>query len=122
MSAVTEGIDAIASTRVVIGGESENSSTHALTGEKVRRTFRYFFCNNHQPILLITFDEEDDLCNAPSSPISSLSCVLSFSGSGAGMDIVVSSVRAYVSALNKMLGFRVPSSDKSSAGKSRESS
>lgn len=27
------------------------------------------------------------------------------SGSGAAMDIVVSSVRAYISALNKMLGF-----------------
>ncbi|CAA7396438.1 unnamed protein product [Spirodela intermedia] len=83
MNAVTEGIDAIASTRVVIGGEHERSSMLAATGEKVRRTF---------------------------------------SGTGAGMDIVVSSVRAYVSALNKVLGFRILSSDKSSAGKSRESS
>ena len=42
MSGVTEGIDAIASTRVVIGGENEHFSTHALTGEKIRRTFRFF--------------------------------------------------------------------------------
>jgi len=30
----------------------------------------------------------------------------SYSGTGAGMDIVVSSVKAYVGALNKMLGFK----------------
>jgi len=43
MNAVTEGIDAIATTRVVIRGESETSTitTHALTGETVIRTFRY---------------------------------------------------------------------------------
>eukprot|EP01018_Ginkgo_biloba_P032532 Gb_21792 [translate_table: standard] len=68
LNSVTEGIDAIASTRVLIRGEQGHSSTHALTGETIQRTF---------------------------------------SGTGAGMDIVVSSVRAYVSALNKMLGFRV---------------
>lgn len=34
------------------------------------------------------------------------------SGSGAGMDIVVSSVRAYVSALNKMLAFKDLSASK----------
>jgi hypothetical protein len=28
------------------------------------------------------------------------------SGSGAGEDVVVSSVRAYISALNKLLGFK----------------
>ena len=28
------------------------------------------------------------------------------SGTGAGMDIVVSSVKAYIGALNKMLGFK----------------
>lgn len=67
MSGVTEGIDAIASTRVLIRGEDSPTSTHALTGEAMRRTY---------------------------------------SGSGAGMDIVVSSVRAYISALNKLLGFR----------------
>ncbi|THU68912.1 hypothetical protein C4D60_Mb08t08850 [Musa balbisiana] len=66
MNAVTEGIDAIATTRVVISGDDSYTSMHALTGETMRRTF---------------------------------------SGSGASMDIVVSSVRAYVSALNKMLGF-----------------
>ncbi|KAL5705367.1 2-isopropylmalate synthase [Ranunculus cassubicifolius] len=68
MNAVTEGIDAIASTRVVIGGESGHKSVQA-TGQTVNRTF---------------------------------------SGTGAGMDIVVSSIRAYVSALNKMLGFSRP--------------
>ncbi|KAF6143363.1 hypothetical protein GIB67_001307 [Kingdonia uniflora] len=67
MNSVTEGIDAIASTRVVIRGENSHTSTNALTGETVHCTF---------------------------------------SGNGAGMDIVVSSVRAYVSALNKMLGFK----------------
>ncbi|KAL5727048.1 2-isopropylmalate synthase [Ranunculus cassubicifolius] len=66
MNAVNEGIDAIASTRVVIVGENSHTSTHAITGQTVHRTF---------------------------------------SGTGAGMDIVVSSVRAYVSALNKILGF-----------------
>ncbi|CAL9108282.1 unnamed protein product [Musa textilis] len=66
MNAVTEGIDAIATTRVVIRGDDNYTSTHALTGETMRRAF---------------------------------------SGSGASMDIVVSSVRAYISALNKMLGF-----------------
>lgn len=67
MSAVTEGIDALASTRVLIRGEDSRTSTHAITGESVQRTF---------------------------------------SGTGAAMDVVVSSVRAYVSALNKLLGFR----------------
>lgn len=41
MNAVTEGIDAIATTRVLIRGENTHTSTHALTGEKVHRTFRY---------------------------------------------------------------------------------
>ncbi|KAL3529629.1 hypothetical protein ACH5RR_008951 [Cinchona calisaya] len=66
MSAVTEGIDAKATTRVLIRGESQ-TSTHALTGEPISRTF---------------------------------------SGTGAAMDIVVSSVRAYLGALNKMLSFK----------------
>ncbi|XP_010539993.1 PREDICTED: 2-isopropylmalate synthase 2, chloroplastic [Tarenaya hassleriana] len=66
MNAVTEGIDAIATTRVLIRGDNNFSSTNALTGEVVQRTF---------------------------------------SGTGAGMDIVVSSVKAYVGAVNKMLGF-----------------
>jgi 2-isopropylmalate synthase len=67
MNAVTEGIDAIATTRVLIRGDNNYSSTNAVTGESVERTF---------------------------------------SGTGAGMDIVVSSVKAYVGALNKMLGFK----------------
>jgi len=44
MNAVTEGIDAIATTRVVIRAESETSTTtttSALTGQTVLRTFRY---------------------------------------------------------------------------------
>ncbi|XP_057423121.1 2-isopropylmalate synthase 2, chloroplastic-like [Lotus japonicus] len=75
MNAVTEGIDAIATTRVVIRGETDHTSTHALTGETVHRTF---------------------------------------GGSGAGMDVVVSSVKAYVAAINKMLGFKdtSPSTEK----------
>ncbi|XP_057855193.2 2-isopropylmalate synthase 2, chloroplastic isoform X2 [Cryptomeria japonica] len=68
LNAVTEGIDALASTRVVIRAQQGHSSTHALTGATIQRTF---------------------------------------SGTGAGMDIVVSSVRAYINALNKMLGFQV---------------
>ncbi|GAB2294102.1 hypothetical protein Dimus_028321 [Dionaea muscipula] len=67
MVAVTEGIDAIATTKVLLRGDDSFASTHALTGESVKRTF---------------------------------------SGSGSEMDIVVSSVRAYLSALNKMLGFK----------------
>ncbi|KAE9611625.1 hypothetical protein Lal_00011741 [Lupinus albus] len=67
MNAVTEGIDAIATTRVLIRGVDNHISTHALTGETYHRTF---------------------------------------SGVGAGMDVVVSSVKAYIAALNKMLGFK----------------
>ncbi|CAH9147181.1 unnamed protein product [Cuscuta epithymum] len=65
MTAVTEGIDAIATTRVLI----RNNSTpdHGLTGESANR---------------------------------------SYSGTGASMDIVISSVRAYIGALNKLLGFQ----------------
>lgn len=37
-----------------------------------------------------------------------------FSGTGAHMDIVVSSVRAYIGALNKMLGFKSSSTKKAS--------
>ncbi|KAK9058513.1 hypothetical protein SSX86_023355 [Deinandra increscens subsp. villosa] len=64
MSAVTAGIDAIASTRVVIATENDHTETH-VSGEKIARTY---------------------------------------SGTGASMDIVISSVRAYVGAINKMLG------------------
>ncbi|KAI5402066.1 2-isopropylmalate synthase 1, chloroplastic [Lathyrus oleraceus] len=74
MVAVTEGIDAIATTRVLIRGESNHASTHTLTGESVQRTF---------------------------------------SGTGAGMDVVVSSVKAYIAAINKMLSFKeTPSAEK----------
>ncbi|KAL5539588.1 hypothetical protein UlMin_046161 [Ulmus minor] len=75
MNAVTEGIDAIAITRVLIRVENSPSPTHALSGESVPRTF---------------------------------------SGNGAGMDIVVSSVKAYIGALNKMLGFKERNSAKAS--------
>ncbi|KAK6122856.1 hypothetical protein DH2020_043382 [Rehmannia glutinosa] len=67
MNAVTEGIDAIATTRVLIRGEDPIAATHATTGETVNRAF---------------------------------------SGTGAAMDIVISSVRAYIGALNKMLGYQ----------------
>ncbi|GJN13829.1 hypothetical protein PR202_gb00576 [Eleusine coracana subsp. coracana] len=66
MTSVTEGIDAIATTRVVVTGDVSNNNKHALTGSSFNRAF---------------------------------------SGSGADMDIVVSSVRAYLSALNKMCSF-----------------
>lgn len=66
LNAVTEGIDAIATTRVLIRGDSQ-TATQALTGEAMSRTF---------------------------------------SGTGAAMDIVVSSVRAYLGALNKKLSFK----------------
>ena len=41
MKLVTEGIDAIAATRVLIRGENSHTSIHAYTGETVHRTFRY---------------------------------------------------------------------------------
>lgn len=50
LNAVTEGIDAIATTRVVIRSENAYTTMHAQTGESVQRTFRYsikhafFFC------------------------------------------------------------------------------
>ncbi|XP_076917456.1 2-isopropylmalate synthase A-like [Bidens hawaiensis] len=66
MTAVTAGIDAIASTRVVISAEDDHTTTHA-SGEQIARTY---------------------------------------SGTGASMDIVISSVRAYVGAINKMLGVK----------------
>ncbi|KAF9600510.1 hypothetical protein IFM89_009959 [Coptis chinensis] len=40
MNSVTEGIDAIASTRVVIVGENSYTSTHPITGQTLSRTFR----------------------------------------------------------------------------------
>ncbi|KAF5950286.1 hypothetical protein HYC85_012279 [Camellia sinensis] len=81
MNSVTEGIDAIATTRVLIRGENNHTSTNAI-GETVHRTF---------------------------------------SGTGAGMDVVVSSVRAYINSLNKMLGFEDQSKSKMNAGNSQVS-
>lgn len=66
MNAVTEGIDAIATTRVLIRTVDSVTATHAMTGQTINRAF---------------------------------------SGTGAAIDVVISSVRAYVGALNKMLGF-----------------
>lgn len=43
LNAVTEGIDAIATTRVVISGDGSHTSTHALTGQAMHRTFRSSF-------------------------------------------------------------------------------
>ncbi|TQE02271.1 hypothetical protein C1H46_012142 [Malus baccata] len=82
MNAVTEGIDAIATTRVVIRLENSHTVTHAQTGESVQRTF---------------------------------------SGIGAGMDIVVSSVKAYIGALNKMIGFKERSPPKFPAERNKVS-
>ncbi|XP_052207570.1 2-isopropylmalate synthase A-like [Diospyros lotus] len=82
LNAVTEGIDAIATTRVLIRGENNHTSTNA-SGETIHRTF---------------------------------------SGTGAGMDIVVSSVRAYINALNKILGFNIQHEVMAKAGNSRVSS
>uniref|UniRef100_A0ACD5VMF2 Uncharacterized protein n=1 Tax=Avena sativa TaxID=4498 RepID=A0ACD5VMF2_AVESA len=65
-SMTSEGVDAIAMTRVVITGDVSKKE-HALTGQHI---------NNR-----------------------------AFSGSGASTDVLVSSVRAYMSALNKMSNF-----------------
>ncbi|XP_021839739.1 2-isopropylmalate synthase A isoform X1 [Spinacia oleracea] len=73
LTGVTEGIDAIATTKVLVRGDDGFTTTQATTGEQIRRTF---------------------------------------SGSGSEMDIVVSSVRAYVSALNKMLAYESKPSQK----------
>lgn len=59
------------------------------------------------------------LCLPPNSQY--LKCSFGSSGTGAGMDIVVSSVRAYISALNKMLGFKDQSKPKVSADRSQDS-
>ncbi|KAG5530922.1 hypothetical protein RHGRI_025760 [Rhododendron griersonianum] len=84
MNAVTEGIDALATTRVLIRGENNHISTRSSgqSGEILHRTF---------------------------------------SGTGAGVDIVVSSVRAFVNALNKMLGFNNQAGAKSNTRNSRVS-
>ncbi|KAH9606121.1 hypothetical protein KSS87_007263 [Heliosperma pusillum] len=81
LSGVTEGIDAIATTRVVIRGDHGFTTTHA-SGDIINRTF---------------------------------------SASGSEVDIVVSSVRAYVSALNKMLAYKNKPNLRESAENSRVS-
>lgn len=83
LNAVTEGIDAIATTRVLIRGDEDNNQTSTNAGGQTK---------HH-----------------------------TFSATGAGMDIVVSSVRAYVNALNKMLGFKNQSELKVNTGNSRVS-
>ena len=88
LNAVTEGIDAIATTRVVIRGDCSHTSKHALTGQEVQRTFRY--------VLLSRFY---GLFSGIMTPVNVLFCT---SGTGASMDVVVSSVKGYISALNKM--------------------
>ncbi|KAG5530921.1 hypothetical protein RHGRI_025760 [Rhododendron griersonianum] len=92
MNAVTEGIDALATTRVLIRGENNHISTRSSgqSGEILHRTFR---CDNCQNL----------------------------HGTGAGVDIVVSSVRAFVNALNKMLGFNNQAGAKSNTRNSRVS-
>lgn len=67
MNTAMEGINAIASTQVVIYEYNNDVSMHASNGENHRRTF---------------------------------------SGNGTGMDTVVSSVQAYLDAVNRMLGFK----------------
>ncbi|KAL6847414.1 hypothetical protein ACP4OV_023267 [Aristida adscensionis] len=67
MTSITEGIDATATTRVIVTWDVSNNNKHALiTGQSFDRAF---------------------------------------SGSGAATDIVVSSVCAYLGALNKMCSF-----------------
>jgi len=68
LMSVTEGIEAVATTRVVISPDQQGQSfsTHAQTGFTTSRKF---------------------------------------SGSGSDTDVVVSSARAYISALNKLLSF-----------------
>ncbi|KAK3025433.1 hypothetical protein RJ639_042159 [Escallonia herrerae] len=94
--AVTEGIDAIATTRVLIRAEKDDISTHASTGENIHRTYRsvsymiYFSFQNIMHAFVVVHN------------------IVYFvvSGTGASMDIVISSVRAYIGALNKLLGHK----------------
>lgn len=41
LTGVTEGIDAIATTKVLVRGDDGFTTTQATTGEQIRRTFRY---------------------------------------------------------------------------------
>lgn len=62
MIAVTEGIDAIATTRVLIRGEARHPTTHALTGETVYRTFRYVKLRVHCSGVFCSFLHKTDRC------------------------------------------------------------
>lgn len=55
MSGVTEGIDAIATTRVLIRGDNNHTSTKALTGESVQRTFRSVIIHFHYTSFVLLF-------------------------------------------------------------------
>jgi 2-isopropylmalate synthase len=94
MTSVTEGIDAIATTRVVVTGDVSNNSKHALTGQSFNRSFRLY-----NPFISVF------ISSMRSAIRYLISVLVDFSGSGASMDVVVSSVRAYLSALNKMCSF-----------------
>ena len=95
LNVVTEGIDAIASTRVLICGGNGHTATHALIGEAVQQTFRY-------GLLMIIY-------------YFGVSCSFyRFLDTSKCFNLVVmrlgqvwiSSVRAYIATLNKMLGFK----------------
>lgn len=62
LTGVTEGIDAIATTRVSIRGENGFTSTQA-TGEKIRRTFRYrvIFCSYEINTVTVGFSSQFSL-------------------------------------------------------------
>ena len=55
MNSVTEGIDAIATTRVVIRGDNSYLSTNASTGEEVQRTFRYAFSSLSFKVIKLSY-------------------------------------------------------------------
>lgn len=94
MNAVAEGIDAIATTRVLI----RKNESPSLNGIAVNRTFRYVVHTSEyiQSALSHSHFHQHSHC-------------VGHSGTGAAMDIVISSVRAYIGALNKMLGFETRS-------------
>lgn len=104
MNSVTEGIDAIVLTRVLIRGLDLDNTTHTsttttqpLTRKTVSRTFRYCIC------ICVIYIES----NLQSYNTFFCFCLsLIASGTAASMDIVIASVRAYIGALNKMLGFK----------------
>ncbi|KAI7727994.1 LOW QUALITY PROTEIN: hypothetical protein M8C21_006061, partial [Ambrosia artemisiifolia] len=86
MSAVTAGIDAIASTRVIISVEDDHTTTHA-SGEQVSRTYS---CTYLRTTVILT------LC---------MNIFVAFVGSGTGASMDICQL-AYVGAINKMLGLK----------------